>query len=222
VAGPKPAEPVADLVELSDWDKSVATLPIDDQVRAVEARLKELNPQATELLAQGRVVDGLIKVLWLKGVYNVTDISPIRALRDLTELRIMGSQGKLTDLSPVKGMKLTHFEVIGQPVRDLSPLQGMAINTISLWQCTGDDLSPLRGMPLIHGNFGGGYNLRDLEPLRGMKLEMACFNYTKVSDLSPLLGIPLTRLEIHNSQVTDLTPLTNMPLVLLGAQQARR
>jgi Leucine-rich repeat (LRR) protein len=202
---------------LSDWDKAVGMMPIDNQTRAVELKLKELNPQATDLSVQGNVVDGLVKVLWVREVQNVADISPIRALRHLTELLIVGHRGKLTDLSPLKGMKLTHFEVIGQPVRDISPLKGMPIRTISLWMWLGDDLSPLRGMPIIHGNFGG-HNLRELEPLRGMKLEMACFNFSQVSDLSPLRGMPLTRLEIANTQVTDLTPIANMQLDFLAAQ----
>lgn len=216
---PGPASQSAEVVLLTDWDKSVMGMSAEDQIITVLAKLKQLNPGLDESSFKPGIRDGVVSSLWLEQANNLADISPLRALRNLTELRIIGNGGNVTDLTPLKGINLTHFEIIGQPVRDLSPLKGMPIKTISLWRWEGDDLSPLRGMPLIHGNFGGN-NLRDLEPLRGMKLEMACFNYSLVEDLSPLRGMPLTRLEVQNTSVTNLLPLAGMPLDFLAARDA--
>ena len=90
------------------WLKQVAALPADKQAEAVTAKLKELNPgfdgKATPTFENGVVV-GLEFAS-----DEVTDIAPLRALAGLRTLKCDGSaegRGWLSDLSPLKDMKLT-------------------------------------------------------------------------------------------------------------------
>ena len=82
---------------------------------------------------------------------NVTDISPVRALAGIEKLWCYGSDwgnGKLSDLSPLKGMPLTMFSCKHTRVRDLSPLQGMELTYLTIQDTQVSDLSPLKGMKL--------------------------------------------------------------------------
>ena len=58
---------------------------------------------------------------------NVTDISPVRALSELKVLLCSGSspgKGKLSDLSPLKQMKLTSLSCSNTQVSDLRHSEG--------------------------------------------------------------------------------------------------
>lgn len=176
------------------WLKNVASLPAEQQVAAVAAKLKELNPG----------YDGKVSIKIENGVVTelsfltdrVTDISPVRALAKLTNLSCAGSgsgKGQLTDLSPLRSL----------------PLRSLICNETSV-----SDLSPLKGMPLTALDCGGT-RVSDLAPLKGMPLtKMTCAG-TKVSDLSPLQGMPLTTLNCADTKVSDLSPLRGMPLKTL-------
>jgi formylglycine-generating enzyme required for sulfatase activity len=165
----------------------------------------------------------------------VTDISPLRELKHLCTLRMVGNystaisdltplQGlplsdlhiynspQVTDLSPLKGMALQELRVDGCPIADFGPLAGMPMNILMAWSWTGSDLSPLRGMPLTQLNIGGNGKPTDLTPLAGAPLEFLCCNSSGVSDLTPLKGMPLKTLMCESTSVSDLSPLRNSPL----------
>src|SRR5687768_8753919 len=80
-AAQAPKKKVADL---GPWLKQVATLPAEEQVKAVGDKLKELNKgfdgQVTHKIADGKVVE-----IGFKAEY-VADISPLRALPGLEKL----------------------------------------------------------------------------------------------------------------------------------------
>ncbi len=223
-AGDKPAEksvqqPVELPVEeerLTYWDKAVAAMTPEDQVKATIAKLLLLNPNLEESSIHFDIEGGVVSQVRIQPADHVINITPLHALRRMAHVRILATNGKLDDINPLKGLKLESIEITGHPIHDLDPLRGMPLTSIGVWPWHGDDLSPLRGMKLRNVNVGGGNILRDLEPLRGMPLEMACFNFTKVEDISPLQGMPLRRLEIQNTNVTDLTPLASAPLDFLG------
>jgi hypothetical protein len=179
------------------WAQEVAGLPGQRQLEEVAARMIELNPDFDGLLGprfeNGRLVElGLI-------TDEVTDISPLGALLDLQMLTCHGSEsakGRLTDLKPLRGLKLRYIDISANPqLTDLSPLAGMPLTEIACWCTPVSDLSPLGGMSLV---------------------ALDC-NYSFVSDLAPLKSMPLERLSIApgeiSPRVTDLTPLTGMPLV---------
>ena len=113
---------------LAAWLKEVAALPADKQVEAVAAKPKESNPGF-----DGKVTptfhDGVATGLHFR-TDNVHDITPVRALKGLTSLDCpgtLGKPGKLADISPVKGIRLTSFNVRYNPVSDLTPLEGMPL-----------------------------------------------------------------------------------------------
>ncbi len=146
---------------------------------------------------------------------NVTDLSPVRALRRLKALLCNGSRwdkrGKLSDLSPLKQLKLTTLACYYTQVSDLSPLQGMPLAFLNCGSTQVSDLSPLKGMPLTALNCGTT-QVSDLSPLQGMKLGDLHCDHTQVSDLSSLRGMPLSALWIQNTLASDLSPLEGMNL----------
>jgi serine/threonine protein kinase/Leucine-rich repeat (LRR) protein len=193
------------------WAKQVAGLPPDKQVEAVAAKLKEFNPgfdgKVTHKIDNGVVTE----VQFLTD--NVTDVSPVRALSKMTSLVCSGSEpqnGRLSDLSPLRGLALEKLDCSRTQVDDLSALRGMPLRYLDCYITRLTDLSPLQGMPLWWLNCHAT-GVHDLSPLRGMKLTgLLCF-MTSVSDLSPLKSLPLERLDV-GEPVTDLSPLKGMPL----------
>ncbi|HEV3255341.1 MAG TPA: protein kinase [Gemmataceae bacterium] len=216
------------------WLKQVAAMPAERQVEAVVKKLKELNPgfdgRVTHKIENGVVTD--LEFL----TDNVTDISPVRALAGLKVLTCADhaqGKGRLSDLSPLKGMpltmlncnfnmqlanlsplkdmKLTGLHCGGTLVSDLSPLRGMKLAFLNCWNTPVSDLSPLKGMPLT--SLTCQYTpVTDLSPLKDMKLTGLNCHSTKVPDLSPLKGMPLTNLDCGSTKVSDLSPLKGMPL----------
>ena len=228
------------------WLTAVATMPAEQQVEAVAKKLQELNPgfdgKETHAI-EGDVVTGLFFV-----TDEVADISPVRALVGLKKLTIKGSswdvKGKVSDLSPLKGLQLTHLYCSDTQVSDLSPLKGMPLDQLfcegtlvsdlsqlggipltSLWfdRTAVSDLSPLKGMSFTDLVFyDGNTPVSDLSPLRGMPLKSLDLSGTRVADLSPLLGMKLEYLHCANTAVADLSLLKGMPLISLRCGAERR
>jgi Leucine-rich repeat (LRR) protein len=196
------------------WERTVAALPPEEQVKAVAARLKELNPgfdgQVTPTIT-GDVVTGV-----QFSTDQVTDIAPVRALTRLTVLDVGGKSGKLADLSPLMGMKLSWLNCSHTKVSDLSPLKGMPLNYLNCSDTAVSDLTPLKGMPL-QKLFCACPQVSDLAPLRRMPLDCLDLTGSKVTDLSPLRGMPLAELNLFGAtQLRNLAPLKGLPLNLLN------
>ena len=175
------------------WIKMVAALPAEKQVKAVADKLKELNPNFDGTVTH-KVEAGVVTNLEVLTV-NVTDISPVRALTVLQTLSCGAKfgtprNGPLTNLSPLKHLKLTWFSCRDTQVSDLSPLKDMKLTVLD---CAGSKVS-------------------DLSPLKDIPLTSLDFCYTSVSDLTPLKGMKLTFLDCRRTMVSDLSPLKNMPL----------
>ena len=197
------------------WFKAVAAMPPRDQVDAVAAKLKERNPHFDGKVTAKIEGEAVVSLALLTD--DVTDISPVRALKRLQFFNGSGSgsgKGRLADLSPLKGLPLTGLECYYTPLSDLTPLAGMNLNHLSCASTKVSDLAPLKDMPLTI-LYCDTSEVSDLSPLAGMQLTcLTCF-YTRVSDLSPLAGMPLTTLICSRSKVSDLTPLKGMPLKVL-------
>jgi eukaryotic-like serine/threonine-protein kinase len=222
--------------ETSAWERVVAALSASEQVRAVTARLKELNPNFDALVVP-TIENGVVRELALN-TDDVTDLSPVRALGRLRALKCTGfgdrnspltdlsplsglplrtlvlAKGELFDLSPLRGMPLTEFKCYGTRVNDLSPLAGMNLRILNCDGLHVSDLSPLKGMPLETLDLTGT-KVEDLAALAGMKLEQLGLERTKVTDLSILKGMNLTALSVCGTAVSDLSPLTGMKLTFL-------
>lgn len=228
VVSADPADPDAEA-----WGRTVAALPAEEQVEAVAARLKHLNPgfdgKVTHVITGGEVT-GL-----RFSTDQVTDVAPVRVLTKLETLDVSGTEGsvrvltgqkfvdvagtrgKLVDLSPLKGLRLTSLKCSRTKVSDLSPLQGMQLGWLEVGLTDVSDLTPVIGMPLLHLFCGGCSRLKDLTPLKGMSLLDLDVGASQVSDLSPLRGLPLKELNLHNATgVRNLSPLRGMRLELLN------
>jgi tRNA A-37 threonylcarbamoyl transferase component Bud32 len=204
---------------LEPWLKEVTCLPADRQVAAVAGKLKESNP-GFDAKVTPKIEGGVVTELQVL-TDEVTDLRPVRALAGLKALDCSGTRGKgrLTDLSPLRGMKLTTLACAGTQVTDLSPLRGMRLKELNVWYTPVSDLSPLKGMDLrILGC--GGTEVSDLSALKGMKLQELNIWGTPVSDLSPLQGMGLTTLACAGTRVSDLSPLKGMELTPQNLERA--
>ena len=217
-----------------EWVTQVQAMPAEQQVQAVSDKLIELNPGF-----DGKVNPTIEhRVVWQLEFWtdNVTDISPVRAMAQLESLKceardksllsdlsplkgtkitaISCSNTSVSDLSPLREMKLKHFDCSGTNVIDLSPLKDMKLINLLCGYTPVSDLSSLQGMPLelfVCGNTKVG----DLTTLKDMPLKLLWCGSTQVTDLKPLEGLMLTELRIDHTQVSDLSPLRGMPLTLL-------
>ncbi|MCO6456321.1 MAG: protein kinase [Pirellulaceae bacterium] len=207
------AEPAPVRTEAERWEQEVALMPAEGRIQAVVARLRKLNPGNENPKPAGGIKDDVVVLFAIQDTRKLFDLSPVRALRGLKELRLVGEEH--LDLEPLRGMELTHFDSNGNQIRDLSPLSSMPLEWLGVWGYAGTDLSALGGMKLTGLNCGASV-VKDLSPLRGMPLTYLCVNISKVADLSPLSGMPLRALEIERTQVSDLTPLADLPLERLS------
>jgi Leucine-rich repeat (LRR) protein len=175
------------------WVKTVTAMKPEQQIEAVKAELMKRNPGFDGTVKE-KIDGGVVTQLEFL-TDDVTDISPVRALTGLRNLICPGSQagkGKLTDLWPLKDMKLTSLSFWSTNVSDLSPLRGMKLGTLSCGWTKVSDLSPLMDMPLFYLDVAATFRISDLTPLKGMKkLTILHCNNSKVADLSPLKGMPL-------------------------------
>jgi len=188
-------------VAFEAWMKQVAKMPAEKQVKAVAKKLRDLNPDFDGGITPG-IDNGMVRTLVI-GTDGVTDISPVRALPVLRWLTCRGSapgQGRLSDLSPLQGLRLEHLDVGNTQVADLSPLKGMPLQTLICSDTPTVDLLPLKELPTLAIFRCSGTEVSDLSPLTGMALHALQCDYTKVADLTPLKGLPLTELRC------DFTP----------------
>ena len=113
------------------WLKKVAGMFAEEQVTAIVTKLQELN-KGFDGNVTHKVEYGVVTELQFV-TDDVTDISPVRALKGLKFLTCSGSNwgtGKLADLSPLNGMSLTQLQFEHTQVADLSPLTGMPLTSI--------------------------------------------------------------------------------------------
>ncbi len=185
------------------WIKSVQGLKPEEQIAAVIEKLKDLNPgfdgKETHTIVNNTVTGFKLST------NSVADISPVRGFPGLTHLTVNGSDlqnSKLSNLSPLKGLKLTYLDVSCSPaLSDLTPLRGMPLEFFSCIITSVRDLSPLHGAP-IRTLLCGGAPITDLSAVEGMPLTVLdCFQ-TKVTDLSPLTGLKLTSLVFLPKNIT--------------------
>lgn len=193
------------------WERSVAALPPAKQVEAVERRLRELNPEFHGKV-ESSIKDGNVSCLSFY-TDQVTDISPVRALRGLTSLDCGGSaprQGRLSDLTPLGGLPLRRLNCSESQVANLEPLRGMPLETLHCQMTGVSNLAPLEGMKLSSLTIQGSC-VTDLDPLRGMPLKALDMAWVRgVTDLKPLEGMPLTYLNLTDMLVYDLSVLASL------------
>src|SRR5262249_42361681 len=168
------------------WERTVAGMAAEQQVKAVVRRLKELNP-AFDGTVTHEIDNGVVRKLSFLSD-DVADISPVRALKGLVALDCKGSaagKGKVADLTPLRGLLLTSLDANNTQVEDLGPLRGMPLTILLCFATRVSDLSALQGMPLT----------------------VLTLQFTHVTSLAPLKGMPLTFLDVAGARgVSVLRP----------------
>ncbi|MBA4017129.1 MAG: hypothetical protein C0483_08155 [Pirellula sp.] len=137
------------------WLREVQGLPIDRKMEAVSKKLRELNPGFDGVLLNAEMnqnaaaADGVLRSLGVN-VHQVRDVSPLRALSDVRYLTF-GSPGyrlgKLSDLSPLRGLALANLNIQQTIVSELSPLaecKSLATLTIKSANVTAAGIDALR------------------------------------------------------------------------------
>ncbi|MFZ2644307.1 MAG: protein kinase [Verrucomicrobiia bacterium] len=189
-AAASPVAPAAAQSSKDSFAAEIATLPAEEQIKRVVKQLQRLNPgfdgQATPIIESDRVIG-----LTFSSV-AVMDISPLRALPHLRRLYCSGDKDKpsVSNLSPLRGLRLETLDCGDTQVGDLSPLMGMPLQELRCSTTRVSDLSPLKNAPL---------NRLDIF-------------HTSVSDLSPLANSPLRWFNCKTTRVQDLAALRNTPM----------
>src|SRR5207244_11447765 len=133
----------------------------------VRKELKKRNPKFDGTLTPAIENDVVTGLSFLTD--EVDNIAPVRALKGLTSLDCFGTapfKGKLSGLSPLKGMPFTRLNLGDNQVRDLEPLKGMKLTRLHLHRCSQvSDLTPLKGMLLTELTLDG-CQVQNLEPLK--------------------------------------------------------
>jgi serine/threonine protein kinase/Leucine-rich repeat (LRR) protein len=198
------------------WVAQVAAMPVDDQIKQVIAKLKEVNTEFDGQVAPV-IENGIVTRLQLF-TDHVPDLSPLRALKGLTSLdagSTTRSAPGLQDVSPLAGLNLQTLSLKYTNVASVKPLAGMKLTSLSLQSGYVTDLSPLRGMPLTHLHLGGN-PVTDLSPLKGCPLQSLYLDWAYVADLSPLEGMPLAYIDCRKTPVVNFSPLRRSPIKYLG------
>ena len=118
----EPAKEPRKKIDEDTWLKQVAAMPAERQVKAVAARLMELNKGFDGKVTPTIDDNGVVTELKLV-TDHVTDISPLRALTRLQILDCHGTQqnwqaqGQLIDLTPLHGLPLTYLDFRGRRCR---------------------------------------------------------------------------------------------------------
>jgi Leucine-rich repeat (LRR) protein len=167
-----PADPV-----FEQWVKETQKLPPEKQLAAVVKKLQERNPGFDGKVTH-KLWDGVVREVQFF-TDHVTDLSPVRAFKDLRQLVCNGTdigKGKLADLSPVRGMDLTLLYVHWNPgVKDLEVVRGMRLKELNIGGTGVVDLAPLAGMPLER--LYCGWSPADLTTLRDIHLTQLNGNF---------------------------------------------
>ena len=197
----------------ADWAKEVAAMPAERQVDAVRKKLVELNPKF-DGKATFIIHNNIVQMFQLY-TDHVVDISPVKALVHLDELQCPGSsfdsKGILSDLTPLRGLRLKSLTCRETAIADLSPLEGMPLEHLVCYMTQVTDLSPLKGMHMTLVNFSYT-QVSDLSPLKGMPLKFLSLYGTPVHDLSPIEGMRLETLNSSDTRISDYSVIKSMPL----------
>ncbi len=238
------SEPSQLQLDAEKWGEYLRSLPAAEQEQVLVARLKELNPKFDGKIAFGFRNGAIIRLRFITD--EVADISPLSEIRTLEELDCNGTyfrKGKLSDLSPLRGLPLIRLNCNSTRVDDLEPLRGMPLKTLiagetrlsnlaplegmqlealTLQRTEVVDLSPLRGMPIRHLDLFWAQGIKDLTPLEGMPLDYLNLTALWVPDLNPLRGMKkLNGLVLESVPVTDLSPLEGLSIKVLCIRGVR-
>jgi serine/threonine protein kinase len=172
---------------LNEWAASVAALTPERQIDAVGRALRQLNPGYSGVI-EPRINPsaGTIPALEIEAT-NLLDLRPIRGIKGLTTLRIIGGtpdqSAGLYDIECLRGLPLTKLYLPYTMVEHLAPLSGMPLIELDITGCPAIDLTPILAPQLTQLAFSPQVIKTGLKPLREMKsIEMLGFDWESRSN----------------------------------------
>ncbi|MGL4551968.1 MAG: hypothetical protein ACRC33_12385, partial [Gemmataceae bacterium] len=174
------------------WADRLKALPPAGQAEELGNELRRRNPKFDGTVRYNKHSPEATSLVWVSfPTDEVTDITPLAALDRVEDVELRASDywnGKLEDLSPLRGMSVQKLSVAGTKVADLEPLTGMKLRGLNIHNTKVRDLSPLAGMPLQY---------------------LFCAN-TRVTDLSPVAGSPIAKLSFPPGRGVNLDPVRTL------------
>jgi hypothetical protein len=131
-------------------------------------------------------------------------------------------QTPIEDIGGLKGLPVVVLTIENTRVSDLTPIIGMRLRELYAGVSLLSDLAPLHGMPLRTLAVQRCANVRDLSPLAGAPLVYCQISDTSVSDLSPLKGCPIRSLIIVRTSITNLDAVAGIPCEEFDCSEARK
>jgi hypothetical protein len=152
----------------------------------------------------------LEEIEWNSQGYTLNDNGEIVGL-SLNDCKI-GNLSRI--ISPLKDLKqLTELRVWGNRINDLSLLKELSQLTV-LWVGNNQlkDITPLKSLNSLTQLYLGGNQISDISPLESLvKLEQLWLNHNQISNISPLKNlINLRTLWLYKNRISDLTPLKGL------------
>lgn len=138
----------------------------------------------------------------------ISDLSP---LKDLKLNALILNATRVKDLTPLRNVPLRELEIANTRVYNFDPLRGIPLTRLNVANTQFSDMSAIRDMPLTDLNISGT-KVFDFLTLRRFQLVAFQAYDTPFKDTSLLADMPILDLNLANSKVSELTPLRRLPL----------
>ncbi len=155
---------------------------------------------------------------------QISDISPLANLTNLTKLDLDYNQ--ISDVSPLSNLtNLTRLDLEYNQISNISPLANLTnLTRLNLNRIQISDISPLANLTNLTWLSLCNSHVSDFSPLANLtNLTTLSLNGNQISDISPLAGLTnLTDLDLGFNQISDISPLsnlTNLMFLVLGCNQ---
>ncbi len=132
------------------WIEDTRKLRGEKQFEAIRAKMRERNSAFDGKMTPTYSLGELTRLEF--SADQVTDIVAVRGagkLKWLTCIGSAGGRGRLANLAPLRGMKLTNLNVNDTQVKDLWPLRGNGLTEIQFLNTPAKDLEPLRRIRVL-------------------------------------------------------------------------
>ena len=153
---------------------------------------------------------------------SVSDISPLKVMKNLEKLIFDGTCEKVTDFSVLRNLKnLKHLNLEGTQFSDVSSLESLTkLEILNLCDTPVKDLSALKNLKKLTKLNLDGTQVSDVSVLENLKnLKTLDLEGTQVKDLSALKNLKdLAELRLVETQVRNLSPLHGLNLKSLDVE----
>ena len=195
------------------WYSEIRKLPAQAQFRAITKKLEELNPGYSAKKVAGWFEPEAV-IRFVEHTDHLHDIRPLGCLVDLKTVILKGEEpttGQLTDLTPLRSLRLHKLVVFGNPhLHDLSALKGMPIFYLDVSDTAVDSLADLADSPLQELRMAHAF-VTDLAPVRSLpELRFLDCKGCPIASLEPLVGGSVEQLTLDYQPARDAAVLKSL------------